>query len=171
MRNHPPWAIHPLLGLLCVVGSMWFGDSIGPSRSAHWLHQSSFAGITALALYVILDVEFPRRGLIRMEGEDAGVGGSAADLGRAAVRPRQLTGLPCTATGRARLDDPCPGHHRSRAARRERQRSQRAMPRGLLFWLGLLSVRLHFLTRLSLRTDKRGIHFLYERFAGPVVGP
>lgn len=71
MRNHPPWAIYPFLGLLCVVGSMWFGDSIGPSRSAQWLHRLSFGGITALALHMILDVEFPPRGLIRMEGQDA----------------------------------------------------------------------------------------------------
>jgi len=71
MRNHPPWAIHPLLGLLCVVGSMWFGDSIGPSRSAQWLHRLSFGGITALAVHMILDVEFPPRGLIRIEWEDA----------------------------------------------------------------------------------------------------
>ena len=67
MRNHPPLAIYLLLGVLCVVGSMLFGYSMGP----HWLHRLSFAGITALAIYVILDLEFPRRGLIRIDGEDA----------------------------------------------------------------------------------------------------
>jgi hypothetical protein len=30
----------------------------------------AFAGIMALAIYVILDLEFPRRGLIRIDGED-----------------------------------------------------------------------------------------------------
>lgn len=71
MRNHPPLAIYLLLGVLCLVGSMLFGYSLSPSRSAHWLHRLSFAGITALAIYVILDLEFPRRGLIRIDGEDA----------------------------------------------------------------------------------------------------
>lgn len=78
MRNHPPLAIYLLLGVLCVVGSMLFGYSLSPSRNPHWLHRLSFAGITALAIYVILDLEFPRRGLIRIDGED----GVLVELGR-----------------------------------------------------------------------------------------
>jgi hypothetical protein len=70
-RNHPPFAIYLLLGVLCAVGSMLFGYSIGSSRNPNWLHKLAFAGIMALAIYVILDLEFPRRGLIRIDGEDA----------------------------------------------------------------------------------------------------
>ena len=70
-RNHPPFAIYLLLGVLCAVGSMLFGYSIGSSRNPNWLHRVAFAGIMALAIYVILDLEFPRRGLIRIDGEDA----------------------------------------------------------------------------------------------------
>lgn len=69
-RNHPPLAIYLLLGSLCVVGALLFGYAIGPSRNANWLHRLAFAGVMALAIYVILDLEFPRRGLIRIEGED-----------------------------------------------------------------------------------------------------
>lgn len=69
-RNHPPLAIYLLLGVLCAVGSMLFGYSIGASRNPNWLHRLAFAGIMALAIYVILDLEFPRRGLIRIDGED-----------------------------------------------------------------------------------------------------
>ncbi len=69
--NHPPLAIYLLLGVLCVVGSMLLGYSLSPSRNAHWLHRLSFAGITALAIDVILNLDFPRRGLIRVDGEDA----------------------------------------------------------------------------------------------------
>ena len=70
-RNHPPLAIYLLLGVLCAVGSMLFGYSIGASRNPNWLHRLAFAGIMALSIYVILDLEFPRRGLIRIDGEDA----------------------------------------------------------------------------------------------------
>lgn len=70
-RNHPPTAIYLLLAVLCAVGSMLFGYSIGSSRNPNWLHRIAFAGIMALAVYVILDLEFPRRGLIRIDGEDA----------------------------------------------------------------------------------------------------
>jgi hypothetical protein len=69
-RNHPPLAIYLLLGALCLVGALLFGYAIGPSRNANWLHRLAFAGIMALALYVILDLEFPRRGLIRIDGDD-----------------------------------------------------------------------------------------------------
>jgi hypothetical protein len=69
-RNHPPLAIYLLLGVLCAVGSMLFGYSIGPSGNPNWMHRLAFAGIMALAIYVILDLEFPRRGLIRIDGED-----------------------------------------------------------------------------------------------------
>jgi hypothetical protein len=69
-RSHPPLAIYLLLGVLCAVGAMLFGYSIGPSRNPNWLHRLAFAGIMALAIYVILDLEFPRRGLIRIDGED-----------------------------------------------------------------------------------------------------
>jgi len=70
-RNHPPLAIYLLLGVLCAIGSMLFGHSIGASRNPNWLHRLAFAGIIALSIYVILDLEFPRRGLIRIDGEDA----------------------------------------------------------------------------------------------------
>jgi hypothetical protein len=50
---------------------MLFGHSIGASRNPNWLHRLAFAGIIALSIYVILDLEFPRRGLIRIDGEDA----------------------------------------------------------------------------------------------------
>ena len=69
-HSHPPLAIYLLLGVLCAVGAMLFGYSIGPSRNPNWLHRLAFAGIMALAIYVILDLEFPRRGLIRIDGED-----------------------------------------------------------------------------------------------------
>jgi hypothetical protein len=70
-RNHPPLAIYLLLAVLCSIGSMLFGHSIGASRNPNWLHRLAFAGIIALSIYVILDLEFPRRGLIRIDGEDA----------------------------------------------------------------------------------------------------
>lgn len=69
-RNHPPLAVYLLLGVLCAVVSVLFGYSIGPSRDSNWLHRFAFAGIMALSIYVILDLEFPRRGLIRVDGED-----------------------------------------------------------------------------------------------------
>jgi hypothetical protein len=40
-----------------------------PSEIESWIDQAK-AGIIALSIYVILDLEFPRRGLIRIDGDD-----------------------------------------------------------------------------------------------------
>jgi hypothetical protein len=41
---------------------------VGKSRS--WLHILCFAFVIAVAVYVILDIEYPRLGLIRVEAFD-----------------------------------------------------------------------------------------------------
>ena len=44
-----------------------------PSEIESWIDQAK-AGIIALSIYVILDLEFPRRGLIRIDGDDEDAG-------------------------------------------------------------------------------------------------
>ena len=39
-------------------------------RSRNWLHMIGFAAIMAVAVCVILDIEFPRLGLIRVDAFD-----------------------------------------------------------------------------------------------------
>lgn len=162
MGNHPPLAIYLLLGVLCVVGSMLLGYSLSPSRNAHWLHRLSFAGITALAIDVILDLELPGRGLIRIDGEDAVL----VELGRT------LDARGCHGPPRAPRGSTVHAEDNTGPAPRRKPSAVAAGPApGLAFLIGAAQRAPSFFTRLSLRTDKRGIHFLYERFAGPVVGP
>jgi len=40
------------------------------SRSHNWLHTLLYAAILSLAIYVILDLEYPRMGLIRVDAAD-----------------------------------------------------------------------------------------------------
>lgn len=42
--------------------------AVGPNRS--WLHILSFALITVTVIYVVIDVEYPRAGLIRLGSFD-----------------------------------------------------------------------------------------------------
>ena len=44
------------------------GCQVGQHRS--WLHILGFTVITVIIVYVILDVEYPRAGLIRLENAD-----------------------------------------------------------------------------------------------------
>ncbi|HTM35513.1 MAG TPA: hypothetical protein VL156_02090 [Terriglobales bacterium] len=70
LQNHPPAIIFALLfalGLLC-SSLAGYRMAIGQHRS--WLHILSFTLITVVLIYVILNVEYPRAGLIRLQAYD-----------------------------------------------------------------------------------------------------
>jgi hypothetical protein len=67
---HPPVVIFGMLFVLALVSALLAGYAMAGGRSRHWLHAFGFAAIAALAVYVILDIEFPRLGLIRVDAFD-----------------------------------------------------------------------------------------------------
>jgi hypothetical protein len=70
LQAHPPGIIYALLFGLGLVCSLLAGYrmAVGPLRS--WLHILGFTVITVLIVYVTLDMEYPRTGLIRLESAD-----------------------------------------------------------------------------------------------------
>lgn len=69
-RNHPPAVIFLLLGGLSVIGAVLVGYGTAVHRERSWLHTLMFASILALTVYVIMDLEFPRLGFIRVDAAD-----------------------------------------------------------------------------------------------------
>jgi hypothetical protein len=69
-QNHPPLAVFLLLGAMCIIGALLYGYEASTNRSRSILHTVTFAAIMALAVYVILDLEYPRLGLIRIDSAD-----------------------------------------------------------------------------------------------------
>jgi hypothetical protein len=69
-RNHPPGIVFLLLGGLNLMGALLVGYGMAGNRERSWLHTAAFALVMALAIYVILDLEFPRLGLIRVDAAD-----------------------------------------------------------------------------------------------------
>jgi hypothetical protein len=69
-QTHPPVVIYVMLGLLVLAGSLLAGYDLGAGIARHSFHASAFALITILAVYVILDFEFPRLGLIHLGAYD-----------------------------------------------------------------------------------------------------
>jgi hypothetical protein len=67
-QKHSPLAIYVMLFMLSLVGAVLagFGMGAGPRRS--WLHMASFAITMTLTIYVIIDMEYPRLGLINLDG-------------------------------------------------------------------------------------------------------
>jgi hypothetical protein len=65
---HPPGIIYILLLVLGLGCSLLAGYGVAGTRT--WLHIVGFAILTVITVFVILDVEFPRRGLIRADAYD-----------------------------------------------------------------------------------------------------
>jgi hypothetical protein len=59
-----------MLFLLSFGCSMLAGYGMAAGRERSWGHMVGFAVITAVAVYVILDLEYPRLGLIRVDAAD-----------------------------------------------------------------------------------------------------
>ena len=69
MQTHPPWVIFAMLAALCLLGAFIAGYAMGTSKR-NWVHIFTLAGALAAAFYVIIDLEYPRFGLIRVDAFD-----------------------------------------------------------------------------------------------------
>jgi CDP-diglyceride synthetase len=69
-RTHPPVVIYVMLVLLVLAGSLLAGYGMANGKARNWFHAFAFALIMSIAMYVILDFEFPRIGLIRLNAYD-----------------------------------------------------------------------------------------------------
>jgi len=70
LQTHPPSVIYLLLFVLGLICSMLAGYRMANGRYRSWLHIMSFSLMTVVIAYVIVDVEYPRAGLIRLQGFD-----------------------------------------------------------------------------------------------------
>jgi hypothetical protein len=70
MQMHPPTSIFVMLFGLALGSALLAGYGMGTSKTRSLLHMCAFGMVTALAVYVILDIEFPRFGLIGVQGFD-----------------------------------------------------------------------------------------------------
>ncbi|MGZ5055453.1 MAG: hypothetical protein ACXWAT_11005 [Methylobacter sp.] len=64
---HPPLVIFAMLFGLALPSSVLAGYIMADDRQRHWIHVLAFAATTAGTVYMILDIEYPRLGLIRVD--------------------------------------------------------------------------------------------------------
>jgi len=69
-NHHPPWIIFAMLGALSLVSSVLAGYGMAGGKSLSWIHIIGFAAVVAVTVYVIMDLEYPRLGLIRVDSAD-----------------------------------------------------------------------------------------------------
>src|ERR1700758_3844296 len=70
LQMHPPRIIYALLFALGLICSLLAGYRMANGQHRSWLHILGFTVITVIIVYVILDIEYPRAGLIRLESAD-----------------------------------------------------------------------------------------------------
>ena len=63
-RIHPPLIIFSLLFLLALVCSVLAGYGMAVSKERTWLPIISFALVAVISVFVILEIEYPRSGVI-----------------------------------------------------------------------------------------------------------
>ena len=68
MQIHPPSIVFIMLIVMALLSALLAGYSMAESQSR--LHMLVFAAILAITVYVILDIEYPRLGLIRIDAAD-----------------------------------------------------------------------------------------------------
>jgi hypothetical protein len=67
MKAHPPLLIFELLFFLALVCSLLAGYGMAASKYRSWLHITAFAGGAVISVFVILEIEYPRAGLLQLE--------------------------------------------------------------------------------------------------------
>jgi len=67
---HPPLMIFWLLGILALVCALLAGFGMAGGKMRSWTHIAAFAIVITLTVYVIVDMEFPRMGFIRVDSFD-----------------------------------------------------------------------------------------------------
>ena len=69
-RSHPPLVVFLLLMAMSLVCALLVGYATSQNTARSWLHTLTFAAVISLTVYVIIDIEFPRVGLIRVDAAD-----------------------------------------------------------------------------------------------------
>ena len=64
---HPPAIIYEMLIALAFASALLAGYQLAAQKDYDWVHKIGFAGIVAFTVYVILDIEYPRLGFVRID--------------------------------------------------------------------------------------------------------
>jgi|CZKD01.1.fsa_nt_gi hypothetical protein len=70
MHTQLPPLIFILLTVVALVSGLLAGYAMAKRRRRSWLHLLLYAGVIAVTVYAVLDLEYPRFGLIRLDAAD-----------------------------------------------------------------------------------------------------
>jgi len=70
LQTHPPTVVYWGLTVLILASALLAGYGMAEARDRSWLHLLLYSAILAVAVCVILDLEYPRFGLSRIDAAD-----------------------------------------------------------------------------------------------------
>jgi hypothetical protein len=70
MYTQLPPLIFILLAAVALISGLLAGYAMGKRKSRSWLHMVLYAAVIAVTVYAVLDLEYPRFGLIRLDEAD-----------------------------------------------------------------------------------------------------
>lgn len=66
-KMHTPVVVFILLFALSLVGSVFAGYNMASDKKRNWLHVLGFALVLAISIFMIVDLEYPRIGIIQID--------------------------------------------------------------------------------------------------------
>jgi hypothetical protein len=79
-RIHPPLIVYVMLIALALAAAVLAGYQTAGEKGYDWMHKIGFAAIVAFTVYVILDIEYPRLGFVRLDAIDQLLVDARADM-------------------------------------------------------------------------------------------
>jgi hypothetical protein len=68
--THPPAVVFEMLLILTLLACLLAGYGMAGGQQRNWLHILCFVGAMTFVIYVTIDLEYPRQGLIRVDVYD-----------------------------------------------------------------------------------------------------
>jgi hypothetical protein len=69
-RIHPPPLIYVMLVLAALAAALFAGYAMANTTTRNWLFHVGVAGVISTVVYIIAQIEYPRLGLVRVDGFD-----------------------------------------------------------------------------------------------------
>ncbi|HTO68580.1 MAG TPA: DUF4239 domain-containing protein [Myxococcota bacterium] len=70
LETHPPGVVYALLVGLVLASALMAGLATGTAGQRSWTHMVGFSLAMSVSVFVIVDIEYPRAGLIRIDSAD-----------------------------------------------------------------------------------------------------
>jgi hypothetical protein len=69
-RIHPPLVIFAMLGIAALATALFAGYGLAVGAKRNWIYMIGISASVAMAVYVIIELEYPRLGLFRVDAMD-----------------------------------------------------------------------------------------------------